>query len=49
MLLKDEIASSWKMKKVKIISVVVGFLGELPTGFEHFEEGIRIEIRIVKV
>lgn len=49
MLLKDEIARTWKMKKVKIISVVVGFLGELPTGFEHFEEGIRIEIRIVKV
>ena len=38
MLLKDENSGTWKVKDVKIISVVVGFLRKVATGFEHFVE-----------
>ena len=38
MLLKDQIAGTWKVKNVENISVVVGFLRKVATGFEHFVE-----------
>ena len=42
MLLKDEIAETWEVKKVKIISVVEGFLRKVATGLEHFVEKIAL-------
>ena len=44
--LKDEIARMCTMKEVIIISVVVGALCAISTGFEKYITVIRIEIRV---
>ena len=44
--LKDEIARMCTMKEVIIISVVVGALCAISTGFEKYITAIRIEIRV---
>ena len=48
--LKDEILCLWKLKKVTVVSIIVGALGSVTTNFENWMEkiGIRIEINSVK-
>ena len=48
-LLKDEIARLWQMKKVVVITIVVGALGTIKTKFEKYIESLGIEIRIEHV
>ena len=44
--LKDEIARMWIMKEVIVISVAVGALGAISSGFEKYIAAIRIAMRI---
>ena len=44
--LKDEIARMWIMKEVTVISVAVGALGAISSGFEKYIAAIRIAMRI---
>ena len=44
-LLKCEIAKLWQMKKVTVISIIVGALGVIATKFEKYIESLGIEIR----
>ena len=45
-MLKDEIARMCGMKEVIVISVVVGALGAISTGFEKYMTAIEIEMRV---
>ena len=45
-LLKDEIARLWDIRKVSVISVVVGALGAVSTRFEKFVKDIGITLKI---
>ena len=44
--LKDEIARMWGMKEVFVISVVVGALSAISTGFEKYITAIGIEMNV---
>ena len=44
--LKDEIARIWDMKEVIVISVVVGALSAISTGFEKYIAAIGIKMRV---
>ena len=48
-LLKDETARLWQMKKVVVIPIVVGALGAITTKFEKNIESLGTEIRIEHV
>ena len=45
-LLKDEIDRLWQMKKVIVISIVVGGLGTITATFEKYIRSLGIEVRI---
>ena len=48
-LLKDEIDRLWQMKKVIVISIVVGALGTITATFEKYIRSLGIEVRIEHV
>ena len=48
-LLKEKLARLWQMKKVVVISIVVGALGAITTKFEKYIENLGIKIRIEHV
>ena len=48
-LLKGEIIRLWHMKKIVVISIIVGELGAVTTKVEKYVESLEIEIRIVHV
>ena len=45
-MLKDDITRMWGMKEVLVISVVLGVLGAISTGFEKYIAAIGIEMRV---
>ena len=45
-LLKDEIARLWQMKKVIVISLIVGALEIITTKFEKYIKNLGTEIKI---
>ena len=45
-MLKDEIARMWGMKKVIVISVVVGVLGGISSGFEKYVAAIGTKMKV---
>ena len=45
-MLKDEIVRTWGMKEEIVITVVVGALGAISTGFEKYIAATGIELRV---
>ena len=45
-LLKDEIAKVWRMRKVIVVSVVIGALGAVSVNFKEYMKRIGVNVRL---
>ena len=45
-LLKDEIAKVWRMRKVIVVSIVIGALGAVSVNFKEYMRQIGVNVRL---